>query len=236
MNKLTLLYAEDDDETRENYTYILKEYFDTIYLATNGQEALILYKEKKPDLLLLDIGMPYLNGLDLVKTIRRKDLDTPIIMLTGHREEDKLLEAIGLKLDTYLLKPVSFSQLKSSIVKVINKIQKKSVVYLAKNLMWDGSTSHISYQQVNISLTKKERLLLNVLTTSVGTYFSQDNLILKIWYDEFTDETHDNKLIQLVYRLNKKIYNQTKYCIPHFIQNGYSLGYRLELYRSKVTS
>ena len=90
MHKLTLLYAEDDNETRENYAFVLKQYFHKVYTAKDGKEALSIYNEMKPDILLLDISMPLVNGLDMAKEVRRYNETIPIIMRTAHSEHDKL--------------------------------------------------------------------------------------------------------------------------------------------------
>ena len=79
-----MLYAEDDQESRGNYAFVLKKYFHKVYTAGDGREALNIYYEKKPDILLLDVNMPYLDGLDVAKNVREKDKYTPIIMLTAH--------------------------------------------------------------------------------------------------------------------------------------------------------
>ena len=73
MNNLTILYAEDEDQTRENYVKFLNKYFKEVYSASNGKEAFELYKNKKPNILLLDINMPFINGLQLAKEIRIKE-------------------------------------------------------------------------------------------------------------------------------------------------------------------
>jgi len=84
MSNLTLLYAEDDLQSRKNYAFVLEEYFSEVYLAEDGREALDIYHEKKPDVLLLDISMPFIDGLDVAKAVRTTNKDIPIIMLTAH--------------------------------------------------------------------------------------------------------------------------------------------------------
>ena len=226
MTKPTLLYAEDDLESRENCAFILKEYFSDIYLAQNGQEALSLYHEKHPDILLLDISMPLINGLDLVKTIRKDDPDTLAIMLSAHADREKLLSAVSLKLEAYLLKPVDDILLKDTIVKAIKQIQAKGSLYLRKDLIWDREHSLLIYKGKELKLTKKEHLLMQLLTHSLGMYISHDELIIHIWHDEIPDHTHDNKLIQLIYRFNKKIMERLS-SPSHLIENSYTLGYKL---------
>lgn len=228
MSKLTLLYAEDDDETRENYALLLKNYFHEIYTARDGIKALDLYYEKNPDILLIDISMPQLNGLDMVEIIRQKNKDIPIIILTAHSEKEKLLYAVNLKLEKYLLKPIDNKLLKSTIIELIKQIELKQTVSLGQGLSWDKIHSNLLYNEKSIKLTRKERLLMEILGSSAGKYFSQDTLIMHVWHDEIPDHTHDNKLIQLVYRLNKKIILYVS-CTTLPIENSYMLGYKIYL-------
>jgi len=123
MSSLTLLYAEDDPQSRKNYAFVLEEYFSTVYIAKDGREALDLYHEKKPDVLLLDISMPLINGLDVAKTVRKENKDIPIIMLTAHSEQDMLMRAVNLKLEEYLLKPINDKRLTQSLEKAIKEIR-----------------------------------------------------------------------------------------------------------------
>ncbi len=224
--KPTLLYAEDDIESRENYIYILQEYFSTIYPASNGKEALELFHEHCPDMLLLDISMPLLNGLDLVKIIRKDDMDIPIIILSAHSDREKLLQAVNLKLEAYLLKPIDDIQLKEIITNQIKQMQKKEILYLRENLIYDKTNITLTHKDKPIKITKKERLLLQVLVKHIGKYVSHDELIIHIWQDDIPDHSHDNKLIQLIYRFNKKMTQQLS-SDTHLIENSYTLGYRI---------
>jgi YesN/AraC family two-component response regulator len=84
MNNLTILYAEDEIETRKNYGNYLKRNFKEVYIAQNGEEALDYYEKFEPNIMLLDINMPFINGLALTKKIRENDKKTRIIILTAH--------------------------------------------------------------------------------------------------------------------------------------------------------
>jgi len=215
MHKPTALYAEDDRETRENFIILLHQYFDTVYSAANGKEALNLYHQEKPDILLLDIDMPYLNGLDLAKTIRQTDSTTPIVIVSAHSDREKLLYAVGLKLDAYLLKPIDAIQFQETMNMLIKQIQENEIVCLRKNLIWNKYTTTLTYKNKPLKITKKECLLI-----------SHDELIIHVWYNDIPDHSHDNKLIQLVYRLNKKLIQQLS-PNTHLIENSYMLGYKI---------
>ena len=112
MYKPTVLYAEDDPQSRQNYAFVLEEYFSNVYIAKDGKEALDIYYNKKPDILLLDISMPYINGLEVATKVRKENKNIPIIMLTAHADKENLLAAIPLKLTDYLLKPIDDKNLK----------------------------------------------------------------------------------------------------------------------------
>jgi len=229
MSSLTLLYAEDDPQSRKNYAFVLEEYFSEVYLAEDGREALDLYHEKKPDVLLLDISMPFIDGLDVAKFVRTTNKDIPIIMLTAHAEQEKLLTAIPLGLSKYLLKPINDKSLIETVLKVISDIQARNIISIREKLWWNKINSNLFYNDENIKLTKKEDKLVTLLINSIGVYFTHDTLIIQIWDDEIPDASHDNKLHQLVYRLNKKI-NAVTNSDTQLIENTYTLGYRIDRY------
>jgi len=229
MSNLTLLYAEDDPQSRKNYAFVLEEYFSEVYLAEDGREALALFYEKKPDILLLDISMPFIDGLEVVKTVREKNKHIPIIMLTAHIEQEKLLTAIPLGLTKYLVKPIDNNSLTKTILKAINTIKDRDIMAVREKLWWNKLYSNLFYNEENIHLTKKENKLTTLLIDSIGEYFTHDTLIIQIWDDEVPNASHDNKLHQLVYRLNKKI-NEATNADTQLIENSYTLGYRIDRY------
>ncbi len=228
MNNLTLLYAEDDIESRTNYAFVLEEYFSKVYIAENGREALDIFHNKSPDMLLLDINMPYIDGLEVTKIVRKENKNIPIVMLTAHSDKEILLRAVGLKLDGYLLKPINETSLKKVILKLIAEIEDKDTISIRERLLWNKNNSNLLYDKKSIKLSKKEYKLIKLLIHSIGEYFPNDILIMQIWDDEIPDVSHDNKLHQLIHRFNKKINDITGTKAP-LIENSYTLGYRIEL-------
>ena len=226
MLKPTILYAEDDQVTRENYALALKQYFHRVFTAKDGEMALALYQKEKPDVLLLDINMPCIDGLEIAKTIREKDTKTPIVILTAHSDKEKLLKAIPLGLTQYLVKPVKDDLFRKTIYELIARVKAKETVSLSDGFIWDQTYNELTYRQIPVNLSQKEMLLISLLAASPGHYLSHEILISEIWYGEEIDTSHTNKLAQLVYRLNTKLTTQTKQKIP-LIENSYALGYRL---------
>jgi DNA-binding response OmpR family regulator len=227
MSKLTLLYAEDDQETRENYLLLLQNMFDEIYTAGNGKEALALYHEKSPDMMLVDVSMPVMNGIDLIKEIRKEDSTIPIIIMTAYAERDTLLVAVGLKLETYLLKPVDPNELLRVVRQISTTLVQEKTIRLKDGFVWEQNTQLLYYKEMPVKLTKKEMALLTILLEEPNQYISKEQIIYNVWSDDIPDHTHEKKLIQLIYRLNKKILELTEGQTTSLIENSYTRGYRL---------
>jgi DNA-binding response OmpR family regulator len=226
MHNYSILYAEDDKTIRDNFIILLQDMFRDVYIADNGKDTLRLYIEKKPDILLLDIRMPVIDGLEVAKQIRKNDEKTPIIMLTGYADRDILLSAVNLKLEAYIMKPVDFAQFNEIVAKLIDKMNKKNILHIRKELIWDTKNKMLIHKDNIIKLTKKEQLIIELLIDNLNNFIENDNMIYHIWENELPDNSHDNKLIQLIYRINKKL---QKYLgdDDKFIENSYTLGYRI---------
>jgi len=120
MNKLpvTLLYVEDDEDIAQEVVEFLSHRVSKLYYAKDGLEAYALYSRVKIDILLTDIQMPKMNGLELARTIRQEDKTLPIIITTGYNDSNFLLESINLGIDGYLLKPLDLKIMFETIEKV----------------------------------------------------------------------------------------------------------------------
>lgn len=225
MNSYTILYAEDEEQTRLNYTNYLGNLFSKVYSVTNGEEALKSYKENSPDILLLDINMPKINGLEVAKTIRLKDKITRIIILTAHLEQDKLLFAAELNLTKYLPKPISRNELKLALKKATDEIKELKgtleVIYLADDFSWNKTTKSLIANNNEIKITKYEILLLDLLSSKKDKVFTLDEISLHLW-DEIDDiEINTNKLKDIIKRIRKKLPKNS-------IENIYGAGYKLK--------
>jgi len=223
MNSLTLLYAEDELETRENYGRYLKRYFKEIYVVSNGKEALDVYKQYKPNIMLLDINMPILNGLELTKQIREEDNLTRVIILTAHLEQDKLLFAAELNLTKYLPKPISRMELKKALNEATKQFKQlnneNEYLYFKNGLKWNKSSKILFFENNEIKLTKHETLLIELLTSKKDKVFSSDEIALYLW-DDIIDLEHSSKLKDIIKRLRKKLPKDT-------IENIYAAGYKI---------
>ena len=113
---IKVLYVEDDDIARENGVEYLENYFENIYEASDALTALKLYEKHQPDIIITDIQMPKLNGLEFVQRIRKTDSKTQVIVISAFSDKDYLLKAIELQLVKYLIKPIKENELKKALI------------------------------------------------------------------------------------------------------------------------
>jgi len=224
-NNFTILFVEDETDTRKNYTRYLKRYFDEVYEAEDGEIAYEIYQDKKPDILIIDINLPKLNGLDLLKKIRQKDHKTKAIVLTAHSDKEYLLDATSLKLTKYLIKPVSRDELKDALTLVIEEMSKfttnsNKILTLRENTVWNFELNQLLKEGIVISLTVKETKLLSTFFKNTNIELSYDDIIIEIW-DEF-EKDKVSSLKTLIKNIRKKLPKDT-------ILNIYGIGYKVNI-------
>jgi len=115
LQKYTLLYVEDEVVTKELVSEYLKKYFLEIFQASDGKSAYKLYLEKKPDIVITDIQIENMNGLELATNIRKIDQDIPIHITTAYTDTNYLLKAVELNLIKYLVKPINEKELQTAL-------------------------------------------------------------------------------------------------------------------------
>jgi YesN/AraC family two-component response regulator len=135
ISKYSALYVEDEATTREGVLRTLKRVgFANLYFAENGLEGLAIFKEKRPEIVISDIQMPEMNGLDMVKKILEIAEDTHVILTTAFSDQEYFMRSIELKVDKYIMKPIDVEQLFESIKEACNRMEQKrfAFAYLAK--------------------------------------------------------------------------------------------------------
>jgi len=118
---ISILYVEDENNIREMLSRFIKRFCTELYTAPNGAVALELYKEHSPDIIISDIRMPVMNGIDMAKEIKKENPQQIIIFISAHSESDFLFEAINMQVDGYILKPVDLSVLEEKLLKLIEQ-------------------------------------------------------------------------------------------------------------------
>lgn len=220
-----ILFVEDEKIIRDNYVKYLNICYDEVYEADNGEEAYRLYKEIKPDIMIIDIHIPKLNGLELLKRIRKNDHTTKAVIMTAHTDVDIMRESACLKLTDYLIKPVSSKALKSALNKVVLELSQFKVVPIKKiqlkdDYYWDTEEEELTQYKKKIILSNKEKKFFECLISTVNKTFTIEEIISYIW--ENYDEGNSNALKQIIKNLRAKL-------PKGIIENVFGVGYRLKI-------
>lgn len=204
LKSLTLLYAEDEEGIRKNIADSLSYYVKEVLEASNGQEAYELYLEKKPDIIMTDIHMPILNGIDFVKKVRELDKSVPIIMITAHTDKEYLLQAIELKMEKYIVKPIELDVLFDVFKKCLDTIvfNNNIVLEIDNNYTYDYDKKELKYKDEIVLLNKKELSFFELLIENQNRIVTYEELQNKVWID---DVMTDSALRSLVRNLRKKL-------------------------------
>jgi two-component system, OmpR family, response regulator VanR len=220
-----ILFVEDEEAIRANYVTYLQRHFRNVYEAQDGEEAYEIYKKTKPHILVVDINIPKLNGIELLKKIREDDHTTKALMLTSHTDTNYLLDAASLQLTKYLIKPISREELRNALSLAVDELSKFRVIskrrlILKDNFSWDYDSKELIHDGNKISLTNKERKILNILCSDISKTFTYDDIILDVWYD--LDEDKIAALKTIIKNIRKKLPSNT-------IKNVFGEGYRIEI-------
>ena len=124
-NNLTLLYVEDSYESMELTLDLFEDFFENIITATNGQEALEKFNKNKIDIVITDINMPVMNGLEMLNEIRKTNKEIPVLVLSAYSESEYFIESIKLGVNGYILKPIDYQQMNDTLSTVIENIKLK---------------------------------------------------------------------------------------------------------------
>ncbi|CAA6820839.1 MAG: Putative two-component response regulator [uncultured Sulfurovum sp.] len=227
MNKISLLYIEDDKDIQEIYLDLINEEVDRVHLAHDGEEGYALYLNIKPDIILLDINMPKVDGLSLAKKIREADSKVKIIITTAYGEQDKLLQAIELYLIKYILKPIDPKILKEALLKAKSEVlasredevASEKIFSLDEEHIWNFDTEKLYENSIEVKLTKNERRLLKLLSTNENKVFTFFEIFDYISYEDFDKSYDAGQVRALVKLLRKKIPKES-------VLNIYGEGYR----------
>ncbi|MEA2110728.1 MAG: response regulator [Campylobacterota bacterium] len=216
---ISVLIAEDEEELRKYFVEYLQIFFETVYAARDGKEALKIYKERQPDIIVADINMPNMDGLTLIETIRKDDKTTKMVIATAHSEKDKLLRAIELHLARYLVKPINSDELKELLFSLVQEIEnEKRIIFLKDGYRWDLKLKTLQKDGMNVHLTKKEQQLLDVMLNRPNRSISNEDLYYTLYADSPEKEFSLNAITSLIKRLRTKLPENT-------LDSNYGVGY-----------
>ncbi|MDO5780473.1 MAG: response regulator transcription factor [Clostridium sp.] len=222
-----ILVVDDEENIAELISYNLTSNGYKVIIANNGNDAVKLAVEEKPNLILLDLMIPGKDGYDVCKDIRSNSeiRNTPIIMLTAKSEElDKIL-GLELGADDYITKPFSVRELLARVKAVLRRFsisEPENNILVFGNLTADFDKREILVNDKKLDLTLKEFELLEILIRNKGKILTRDTLLDKIWGYEYIGETRTVD-VHIRY-LRKKIELDDKN--PKLIETIRGVGYR----------
>lgn len=223
---MTLLLVEDDKTILDGLKFCLtKENFD-IKTAPNGRDALKELDNNKIDLLILDINLPDINGIELYKKIKN-DKDIPTIFLTANDLETTVVEALDTGADDYITKPFKTRELISRINSVLRRVYKKenSNIIEFKNIKINLNEATVYKDNEKIFLTALEYKILLILFMHPGRVFTRESILAEIW-DTEEEYVNDNTLTVYIKRIREKLEDDP--ANPKIIMTVRGLGYKVD--------
>lgn len=235
-NKVVKILIVDDEESIVTLLkYNLEQAGFQVVTAMDGEEAINKVVEENPDLVVLDVMLPILDGIEVCKKLRQKQIYTPILMLTA--KDDELDKVLGLELgaDDYMTKPFSPREVIARIKAILRRTQYPTTVqekveevnddYIRiKDLKIYPEQYEVYFKDTLLELTPKEFELLVYLVKNKGRVLSRDQLLSAVWNYDFAGDT---RIVDVhISHLREKIEEDTKK--PSYIKTIRGLGYKLE--------
>lgn len=212
----TVLYAEDEAGIRGNVEQILGLFFKNVVVAKDGQEALDLFETTAPDVVMVDICMPLVDGLDVIGKIRKTDKKIPVIVLSAHRDEPHLWRAVEQKITKYLTKPFNKNDLTEALsVCALELVEDSLHVNIAPECSYDASRKSLTCKDEKTPLSNQESRLLEYFVACRGKILSFENIEDHLWGYEAPGKEAVKAIIK---SLRKKVGKKV-------IKNHYGIGY-----------
>lgn len=200
----SILIVEDDHESNQNLQTVLSGKFDEVVGVYDGNEGWKAFLQNRPNIVIVDIELPGINGLDLVRYIRKIDSHCFIAVLTSYSDQKYLMKAVPLKLDAYILKPITSSKLES-LLNTIQSSQKQlseHIVSINDHTFYDSKAKIITHHNNRIVLTHFEITVLELLL-----YYRGEILLYETIDNAFCDsmDKSRNAIKIIISHLRKKI-------------------------------
>ena len=222
-----ILIADDNKQITSVLTEYAKKEGYTVEVATDGVEAMEKYKSFEPDLILLDVMMPRMDGFEVCRDIRRES-NVPIIMVTARGEDFEKIMGLDIGADDYIVKPFSCGEVMARVRAILRRInigKENDKIFKCGNLTIHLENYVVEIDNIPLRLTKKEIEILWTLSNNSNKVFSRDSLLDKLWgYDFYGDSrTVDSHIKRLRAKLDEH---------PHQgweIETIWGVGYRFKV-------
>jgi len=226
-----VLLVEDEADAREILAFYLNTIFEDVVVAVDGQEAIEIFKKELEnkryfDLVLTDIKMPRMNGMEMMEKMLALKQSQKFIIVSAYKDEDKLLKSIDLRVLGYFLKPINVDNMmkilkkaKAEVLKEKKDKEAKRVLKIAKQYLYDLDEKLLYRNSSLVKLSKKETQLLDVLVENIGKIVTIKSCKLALWNDENKSDTTFRTVMK---RLKDKLGNDD------FILSLKGQGYTIE--------
>jgi DNA-binding response OmpR family regulator len=222
----TILLVEDDDTLRKTLAYNLAQEDYTVIQTNDGAEALKLAREHTPDMIVLDVMLPSLDGLSVCRILRNES-DVPIMMLTARGSEVDRIVGLEIGADDYVVKPFSLGEFLARVRAVLRRIPASRTVIdrlESGDLVLDLIARRVTRNNQELRMTHKEFDLLAALMRNQGAVLSRDLLLERVWGYDYSGQT---KTVDVHVRwLREKIEDEPSQ--PQRIVTVRGVGYRFE--------
>ncbi|WP_072682312.1 response regulator transcription factor [Arcobacter sp. LA11] len=223
LKHLNVLYIEDEKNIRENIAKTLELLVNRVFSLEKVEDAVEILDKNRIDIIISDINLPKISGIDFIKKIREMDCYIPVILLTAYTEKNYLLEATKLKLVDYLIKPIDFNILNEALLKASQEIinNAKYIVDFEENISYNvmHKKLYTKNDNIEIDLTAKEIDLLEYFIQNNQRVISHEEIKTEVWHDNF--EVTDSALKNVLNKLRKKVGKNT-------INNISGVGFRIQ--------
>lgn len=221
----TILIVDDDLSVSTMLNKAVQSSGLSAEVAHSGEEALSCLKQKRYDLILMDINMPGIDGFQAVEIIRSRGIQTPIIIISGRKEDIDTLYALNIGADDYITKPFNpitlGAKIKALIRRSRNDLPGSNSQISAGPFTYNTSTLRFYKNGQELPLSAKENVMIKLFMDNINRIFSKDMLYEMIWGDSIVDE---NAVMVYVNRLRQKIEDNPS--DPQYIRTVRGLGYR----------
>ncbi len=219
---MKILLVEDSDAIIMGLQYLLEQEGYTFQAARRRREAERMLQRERPDLMLLDIGLPDGDGYQLCESVRQQ-YDFPVIFLTAREEEEDVVRAFDLGADDYIIKPFRNRELISRIKNVLRRGSQEREVLQCGNIVLDVESGRVRVAGEEVALTRLEHRILSSMMAYPDKLFTRDEILADVW-DLFGNFVNDNTLSVTMKRLREKL-GDTE---GRIIKTVRGMGYRME--------
>ncbi|MCH9814053.1 MAG: response regulator transcription factor [Epsilonproteobacteria bacterium] len=218
LRELKILFVEDEINISTLLNEAISDYFHTFSIAYDGEEGFEKFKKLTPDIVITDIMMPKIDGLEMAEKIKAIDENIPVIVLSAFSDKQKLLKAIDLGITKYFIKPFDPQELLDYLTFLAQKLDKQRLVCLDKHFSFDNITKTLYKDDLFIHTTKKEKQFIALLVEYRGEIVTHQMIKEQLWNDQ---TINDERLRTFVKRIRAKT---SKTLIKNIIGQGYSIS------------